>query len=1091
MSNDNYQNFIYLFNDENNVSLVSLINSKERTSVYSFASYAKLGGSRSYFQQLADQGRNDIQVFLNDSTLDDFPIESISSQRLKQKNICTSAVSSIESTNILASYYIESNDPGLDPNFLNFFKLDNVETAPVETSFDSKKINIPKQGSTPHYRFAIGDKIKAVYGAKYQDYIELIDLENILEGADNLEKKENFTYRHYKKVKLKDLNSDRETYGHSNLPNLVQTFFTSLYGVGANNSSELGNKNLNIACKIGVPYDFQTVINDKVNEKSLGISIKQPSYEKIYNYYDPQYEPLAIKLINTFLVDEKTLPSIYDFIFLENQKNELRPIIGLPGLGVDPERVNIANINQYLDKFAKVYAEFIKRGGKKRTLEDLHAQLMYPSIAPAAQFMLDPNESVAKYSENSPVNQLPSKIPKLQKSCAAKTLKSVILDYLPIVNDKKEKIPKWIDSLKTGIYFKENSLNLFNDTLDKDDAFPFLIKVNLPVEKKGPISNLMSEYGFLDSINSYAASINIPTDETNQEGEFFVSGYDTFCGGVLNGYNNVNCNLFSNVQFPSFKIFLRNAPKPEIASAPLATPNPAGSSLDTQVSPDSFGSPKGSLTGESPILPIASQNNEEDTLADVLESLTITNPIESPTDIYLNTFEAIGDNALNNVFVYNADEKSTLPTHFAALLGKLKLEKFKEKLTSLLLEKKLFRTPSQIHKGQMAHQETIMYEITKYKINALGDQEYVQSIFLPICNQGNLSYYDTQVIPYQDYFYKIYAYKIIVGTEYGITPFSETEMVEYKYTSGAITMAYDVEPFLQVVRVPYYNARHVNIKEDKLNHSRVEDAPPLAPQVDFVPFRNIDNKIMMLFNNSIGEVLQYPKIILPDDKKIFENVYLAQDRKPGSELLFKSDDSLGTFQIFRTDNLPKYYRNVNEDDSLKFVQIEQPTDINKSMNTSFVDNILPNKHYYYFFRFLDIHGKVSNPSIVYKVMMKKEKNMTPYLQIDTVDLAEIRQKEYDDRFTSTKSLQKYLLVDLASSQKEPNYNNVEVDDTFDFRDPDYLGSYSSVQVSFDNSGNTTQSAFGKRFKFRLTSKQTGKKIDINLKVKQPEVKLNN
>ena len=230
---------------------------------------------------------------------------------------------------------------------------------------------------------------------------------------------------------------------------------------------------------------------------------------------------------------------------------------------------------------------------------------------------------------------------------------------------------------------------------------------------------------------------------------------------------------------------------------------------------------------------------------------------------------------------------------------------------------------------------------------------------------------------------------------------------------------------------------------------------------------------------------------MPDDKKIFENVYLAQDRKPGSELLFKSDDSLGTFQIFRTDNLPKYYRNVNEDDSLKFVQIEQPTDINKSMNTSFVDSILPNKHYYYFFRFLDIHGKVSNPSIVYKVMMKKEKNMTPYLQIDTVDLAEVRQKEYDDRFTSTKSLQKYLLVDLASSQKEPNYNNVEVDDTFDFRDPDYLGSYSSVEVSFDNSGNTTQSAFGKRFKFRLTSKQTGKKIDINLKVKQPEVKLNN
>ena len=46
----------------------------------------------------------------------------------------------------------------------------------------------------------------------------------------------------------------------------------------------------------------------------------------------------------------------------------------------------------------------------------------------------------------------------------------------------------------------------------------------------------------------------------------------------------------------------------------------------------------------------------------------------------------------------------------------------------------------EINSGKIAHQETIMYEITKYKINSLGDQEYVQSIFLPICQQDNLSY---------------------------------------------------------------------------------------------------------------------------------------------------------------------------------------------------------------------------------------------------------------------------------------------------------------------------------------------------------------
>ena len=48
-----------------------------------------------------------------------------------------------------------------------------------------------------------------------------------------------------------------------------------------------------------------------------------------------------------------------------------------------------------------------------------------------------------------------------------------------------------------------------------------------------------------------------------------------------------------------------------------------------------------------------------------------------------------------------------------------------------------------------------MYEIAKYRVDADGEQQYVQSIFLPICDKDNLSYYDTQVIPYQDYFYKI------------------------------------------------------------------------------------------------------------------------------------------------------------------------------------------------------------------------------------------------------------------------------------------------------------------------------------------------
>ena len=1097
MSKDNYQNFIYLFNNPNSIG-VTRLNSSNRKVVSTFLQ------SQDSLDSLSERNADfsSYQVFSNDATVDDFPTEYISSQRLKQKNISSNFVLAAETGDLQTNIIVKSNDPGAHPVQLPIFKIEGGgQGVSSKISFILSGGILPNEH--PDYYFRTGNFLEGVdKGKKYLDYIKLKLLKSPSHSI--LTKKEQFTYRHIKTLELSDFSLEKETFGLDALNEKVNAFFSLAYLYQLTNSEELGNKNSDIACKIGVPYDFQTVLNDKVNDKGLGISIKQPNYEKIYNYYDPQYEPLIIRLINSLLVDEKSLPSIYDFIFLESQKNELQPIIGLPGFGVDPNRVNIANINQYLDKFAKVYAAFIKRGGKQQTLEEIFADRIVPNVTPAALYMLDPNVPVSKYNENNPVNQVSSKITKQIKSCVMKSLQSDkpgLIPYLPIIQDKKEKIPKWIDSIKTGIYFKETSLNLFNDPLDKDAAFPYLIKVNLPVEKRGPISNLMSEYGFLDILNSYAASINIPTDETNQDGEFFVSGYDTFFGGIINGYNNINYNLFSNVEFPSFKLFLRDAPKPLVEQKSKPGTNPgSGTQPDTQVVSDSFGSPQSNVLGPSPSIPIPgdnanaeSQSEDETTnLEDLAESLSVTNPIESTTDIYLNTFEAIGDKALNNVFIYKgeSDKNSTLPTSLSLLIEKLKLEKFKDELNNLLFDKKLIRTPTEINSGKMAHQETIMYEITKYKINSLGDQEYVQSIFLPICQQDNLSYYDTQVIPYQDYFYKIYAYKAIVGTEYSLAPFNANKMVNMN-SLGRIIIAYDVEPFIQVVRVPYYNTKYVNIKEDKLNYSRIEDAPPLAPQVNFVPFRNVENKLLMLFNNTIGETIQYPKVILPDDKKLFENVYLAQDRKPGDQLLFKSDDSLGTFQMFRTDKLPDYYRSVNEDESLKLVEIKQPENINVAMNTSFIDDILPNKNYYYFFRFLDIHGKISNPTIVYKVMMKKEKNIMPYLQIDTVDLAEERRKEYDSNFTSTKTLQKYLLVELTDNQKQPDYDNVEIDDSDDPDDVSFYGSYSSVKVNFNNSGMNSQSAFGKRFKFRLTSKQTGKKIDINMKVKQPEVKLNN
>ena len=409
---------------------------------------------------------------------------------------------------------------------------------------------------------------------------------------------------------------------------------------------------------------------------------------------------------------------------------------------------------------------------------------------------------------------------------------------------------------------------------------------------------------------------------------------------------------------------------------------------------------------------------------------------------------------------------------------------FKKKLQQLFTGSDLLRTPADIQDGKLAHQETLMYEIAKYGVDSQGTEKYIQSIFLPITEEAQLSYYDTQIVPYKNYFYKIFAHKAILGTEYEFKPFfalppANSKPLTLKKTGDmydsteklAFKAQYIVVPYLEIVRVPYYNTEAVNIKIDKLNYSRVEDSPPLAPQVNIVPFRNINNRILILMNNSIGQVDQYPKIIFEEDKEIFENAALAQDKPlSGTQLLFKSDDSQGSFQVFRIETPPTDYKDFADDPTL--IQ-EELYSLGLEKNDSMLDHIVPNKNYYYSFRFKDIHENISNPTDIYKVRMVQEIAAIPYLTIDLIDIGDLKKKQYDEKFSPIKKMQKYLYIQPSVLQNTMTTNP----------DPPQESNYSDTTVTLGNPEGAA--VFGKNFKLRITSAQTGRKLDINLKVNPP------
>ena len=950
---------------------------------------------------------------------------------------------------------------------------------------------------------------------------------------------------------------------------------------------------IDVATKIGVPYDYQTVLTDKLDLKALGVHTKQPIYHKIYNYYDYQYESVVDNIIDGGFTDERALPSIYDFLYLPVQDS----VAGFIKISSIPlEETNLAGINVYLDTFAKLYSKLDEQQVPNETIELIvNGQF----IELGAKYNLDYNLSLKDLGWKNPNAPI---IEPTKKQILLQGLDLIVKDKSELDNKKSKTNPVWINQLKTGVYFSKKSLNIFNQTLDYDDKFPFLMKIDIQTDNMGPLAKLFDQVDLLDAINAYAASVVTP--DANG-----TTLYNNYYGAVINGVDATNFNTLFDFKLPTFKIFLKDRPTSPLTIEQVydsakafgegpVQQNPGGALGDVpfdadpnevpglpdledepnsqiddnevwlswkrkkidhfvdtyKLSPDSkiiikihpykkiiggqtvlikppeYGPPV-NILGEfkGPVLEVWAYDSDNILYGNSsmswvwheLEYLTEKTAGEKETngivtfapyiykytkltsiydvsdtdidsksiyaektysnDLYIDTL--IGNN-LSNVFTYEEDGAGTLTkkSSIQSLLDKLKLSIFNKKLKELLLDESLLRTPQDIHDGKLAHQETLMYEIAKYGISDEGEY-YIQSIFLPITEQSKLSYYDTQVIPYKDYFYKIFVHKAIVGTEYKLAkhnsemPFKFYDLATNDIARLFVEFKYEIEPFIQIVRTPYYNTNAVNVRTDAVNYSRIEDKPPLPPQVNFIPYRNVDDDIMIFLNNSLGEIEQYPRPVFDDEWIFFDKAAIAQDRAPGDQLIFRSDDSLGKFQIFRTEKPHSTYQEFGSDSSLRFMEVENLGSYGRD-STALVDKIRPNQDYYYFVRFLDLHNKFSNPTVVYKMRMISQNGVIPYMHLEAIDLIELQKKQYEEKFSAVKNVQKYLLI-----QPSPAQNNMSTPSLSDNTGLIDKG-WNSIPVNIgDENGD---SVFGRKFKFRITSKQTGRKIDINLTVKDPE-----
>jgi hypothetical protein len=291
---------------------------------------------------------------------------------------------------------------------------------------------------------------------------------------------------------------------------------------------------------------------------------------------------------------------------------------------------------------------------------------------------------------------------------------------------------------------------------------------------------------------------------------------------------------------------------------------------------------------------------------------------------------------------------------------------------------------------------------------------------------------------------------VVISTNYFINDF-ETMFLKFYDTQ----VKYDKIYRYDINRIVIRNSQYITKELVLSTNVRIRDLPPVRPDTTYVQYKGEDSKILINLNAGIGKCEEQPIEITDQDKVIFNIVQEHQGKRDGEKI----NDPVSEFEILRVDFEPKNYEDFKNAKSIVLsTKINQEIKFNAS---SFVDDIQPNKKYYYITRSKDVHGNLSNPTSPIQIEMINE-NGTIFLN----------KKEYIFKTIPkicTKNVRRFLEIKVAENQSSIStkiFNNK---------------AKSAFELGKIALGNTDISVWEKTFLMRVTSKLTGKKVDIKFK----------
>jgi hypothetical protein len=361
-----------------------------------------------------------------------------------------------------------------------------------------------------------------------------------------------------------------------------------------------------------------------------------------------------------------------------------------------------------------------------------------------------------------------------------------------------------------------------------------------------------------------------------------------------------------------------------------------------------------------------------------------------------------------------------------------------------------------IIKNKEKAKSIIGYKVEKF----LSDPEAanrtpIQTFYFESNGGSEIDFIDTQVSFDTKYYYSISALVAVIGSTYSYRNLRVRTRADAR---DVATFDFITMPSLKIIEIPLENVE-----------TRVIEPPPLRPNVVRVANEKfVKNKIKFFIHESFGNVYdehgleKYIRILSKDDS--YYNKLVDSHQRKDERFFYSSRASTGHYEVFRIEEKPESYSDF-ENGYIGTIENNFNSSIDAYSSAEYVDFIEHEKKYYYLFRALTPHSRSSNPSFVFEAYLIQDADEVKLI-LDAYHLEESLPKT-DNHATMRRFLQ---LIPNSQHTVVNSENNPTADEN-------------SLQLGLSNLENSLwkYSDYSKNFiKLRLTSKTSGKKIDLNL-----------